>query len=182
MTDVEDEETINPSDFSSIDVGIKEVKEIFNREEERASTLERKITGLLAVDTILITVLSTMGDLNVIVKGVVIFVAGLSVLQCIRALSTFEYKRPFKKAKNVSAYISLEKEHARYEIFKLYIKSIRHNKSVNARRYTLFQWALRFTLLSLLLLVILPSIIFVIDGFSAPQAGESGNTATLFRE
>lgn len=167
---------VDTSNFDSSNLGLEEARRLFEQEKDRANTVETKILGLLAIDTILITVLSSIGNIGQVIKSIVILFAILSVVQAFRTLRSFEYKRPFSQPHNITAYISLSEKQFSFEVLMLYIESINHNKKVNARRYNHYRWGLWLAIFAITLFVLLTVVNFIGSNFVPPKTGNSSQS------
>ncbi|SEP25237.1 hypothetical protein SAMN04487948_12711 [Halogranum amylolyticum] len=68
-----------------------------------------------------------------------------------------------------------------YEIFKLYLVSVKHNRSVNDTRYEMYQTSLILILVAIVALVFLSFGEYFVSAFAAPKASsEAVNKSYMF--
>ncbi|MFC4541866.1 hypothetical protein ACFO5R_07980 [Halosolutus amylolyticus] len=154
-TDTDQEnEAINPDEFSSANIGLEETRRRFDLEEKRSDVIETKAGTIFALNAIIISAISLLEDIYTTSKIIIVVLAMISAVQALRVLRTHNYQRPMQHSRNISRYISLSQKEFEKKFIELYIESIENNKRINNDRIGKYQWALWLTVLTILIFAI----------------------------
>lgn len=127
--EIEDE-----SEFPSLDVALEEIRESYDVEQSRKSNIEVKIGGVIAVNALLISVITAVDTVGfpttVIVSLPALVSTGLGLL----ALRSREYAKPGPEPDEIFGYARREKPNSRKDFIQNYRQAIKQNHRRNNER------------------------------------------------
>lgn len=122
------------SEFPSLDVALEEIRESYDVEQSRKSNIEVKIGGVVAVNALLISVITAVDTVAfptaVIVSLPALVSTGLGLL----ALRSREYAKPGPEPDDIFAYARRDKPNSRKDFIQNYRQAIKKNHRRNNER------------------------------------------------
>jgi hypothetical protein len=122
------------SEFPSIDVALEEVRESYGVEQSRKSNIEVKIGGLIAVNALLISVISAIGTLGFLTSVIVSLPALVSTGLGLLALRSREYAKPGPEPNDIFGYARRDKANSRKDFIQNYRQAIKQSHLRNNER------------------------------------------------
>lgn len=144
----------DPSKFESIDLALTELRRRYDDEERRRVAIEDKSNRLLALDAVLIPLITGFSSLdNLLVTSAVILllISGIMILIGVRGR---KYARPLSEIGHVYAYADDSNSEFAAAFAQLYKEAIIHNESKNNQKYRFFNLSFSLTGLAVLLEII----------------------------
>jgi len=127
--EIEDE-----SDFPSLDVALKEIRESYDVEQSRKSNIEVKIGGVVAVNALIISIITAVNTVGVPTAVIVSLPALVSTGLGLLALRSREYAKPGPEPDEIFGYARRDKPNARKDFIQNYRQAIKHNHRTNNER------------------------------------------------
>jgi len=146
------------SEFPSLDVALKEVRESYDIEQSRKSNIEVKIGGIVAVNALLISMITVVNTMefptSVIVSLPALVSTGLGLL----ALRSREYAKPGPEPDDIFGYARLDKSNSQKDFIQNYRQAIKQNYQKNNERMRTLTICFWLTGTAFLLVVSVPVI------------------------
>lgn len=163
---------------SAIDVTLEEVRRRYDDEERRRAAIDTKITGLLALDAVILSVMAIGSDATSIAPiwqaASVAFVLG-SIGVVIHQLGGTEYDRPIEDLNYFSTLTVDPSEGVKGEFLNQYVGSIETNQATNDRRFDLLRLGIALTGLGLAIFLLASLGVFdLLAACVAPPGGGGG--------
>lgn len=122
------------SEFPSLDVALEEVRESYGVEQSRKSNIEVKIGGVVAVNALLISVISAVGTLGFLTSVIVSLPALVSTGLGLLALRSREYAKPGPEPNDIFGYARRDDANSRKAFIQNYRQAIKQNHIMNNER------------------------------------------------
>lgn len=162
----------------SIDVVVEEVRRRYDDEERRRESVDTKITGLVALNAVILSVMAIGSEAAAIpvlwqLLSIAPVIGSVGVL--LHQLGGTEYKRPVRHVSRFSAFAERPEDAVKEAFLNKYLGSIKKNRATNDRRFDLLQVGIALTGLGLA--VFLLASLGVLDAIAAclaPPGGAGG--------
>jgi hypothetical protein len=159
----DDRDVIDPSEFPSLELTLKEARRQYDDEEIRRDTVENKIGIVVTVDALLISFGALFNQgLPSLLLVVILIPALVSAGLGLHAIRSRNYERPGKNIWDFYDYSEYDDVGAQREQLLLdYVSATSGNKKKNDPKFGIFNICIKLTFTSLALLLIIP----VVDEF-----------------
>lgn len=127
--EIEDE-----SEFPSLDVALEEVRESYDVEQSRKSNIEVKIGGVVAVNALLISVITAVDSVGFLTAVIVSLPALVSTGLGLLALRSREYAKPGPEPDDIFGYARQDKPNSQKDFIQNYRQTIKQNHQRNNER------------------------------------------------
>ena len=127
--EIEDE-----SEFPSLDVALEEVRESYDVEQSRKSNIEVKIGGVVAVNALLISVITAVDSVGFLTAVIVSLPALVSTGLGLLALRSREYAKPGPEPDDIFGYARQDKPNSQKDFIQNYRQAIKQNHQRNNER------------------------------------------------
>lgn len=138
--------------YPSIDVALEEARRRYDDEERRRDSIDTKITGLLALDAVIVSIVAIGSDASAIAPRwqvvSIAFVLG-SIVVVINQLGGTEYERPVKHLSMFSGAADDPSIDVKGQFLNQYVGSIQTNRATNDSRFDLLRLGIALTGLGL---------------------------------
>lgn len=142
--------------FPAIELTVEEAQRRYDDEEQRRTALESKTSMVIGINALVISLVSSFGQLDIAVRIIVLIPALVSSFIGLRLLGIRDYARPGKDIDQFYQYARQEHDGLLDTLLVSYIETIEENTSKNDRKVTKFQHAYKLSFLSLLLIALTP--------------------------
>ena len=159
----DDRDVIDPSEFPSLELTLKEARRQYDDEEIRRDTVENKIGIVVTVDALLISFGALFNQgLPSLLLVVILIPALVSAGLGLHAIRSRNYERPGKNIWDFYDYSEYDDVGAQREQLLLdYVSATSGNKKKNDPKFGIFNICIKLTFTSLALLLVIP----VVDEF-----------------
>jgi hypothetical protein len=159
----DDRDVIDPSEFPSLELTLKEARRQYDDEEIRRDTVENKIGIVVTVDALLISFGALFNQgLPSLLLVVILIPALVSAGLGLHAIRSRDYERPGKNIWGFYDYSEYDDVGAQREQLLLdYVSATSGNKKKNDPKFGIFNTCIKLTFTSLALILVIP----VVDEF-----------------
>jgi len=127
--EIEDE-----TEFPSLDVALGEVRESYDIEQSRKSNIEVKIGGVVAVNALLISVITAVDTVGIPTAVIISLPAIVSTGLGLLALRSREYAKPGPEPDEIFGYARRDKPNSQKDFIQNYRQAIKQNHLRNNER------------------------------------------------
>lgn len=127
-------EAPNPSEFESIGLALAEFRRRYDDEESHRTALENKAGGLLALDAIVLSIISQWRSASAAFLGVAVILLFVSGIVSALSIRGREYAHPFRAPGHIYAYADQPSSVFEGEVAELYKLAIEQTVEVNKEK------------------------------------------------
>lgn len=144
---------VDVQEFESLELALEEIRRRYDDEENRRNAIETKISGLLALDAILLSVVGVGSLIDSQQRILVVILLLLSAIIAWFGLKPQEYKRPISNVRDYVRFAQDSKEEFQSYFLEKYLVALHYNEKSNEKRYSRFNTASIMTMVSVIFLV-----------------------------
>lgn len=159
------------SKFPSLTIALTEIRRRYDTEQTRKSQLETKISAVIAVNALLISLAGTIETAQTFTTIVVLLPSLLSAGLGLRDLNAQRYLQPGPDIDELFGYAREKTPNAQKKFIQNYRQAIKHNTEQNNGRVQTLRWCIYLTALSFILVTLSPLVDLGIEWLSVVFEG-----------
>ena len=121
-------------EFPSLDVALDEIRKSYDVEQARKSNIEVKTGGIVGINALLISVVSTVGTVGFAASVIILLPALSSTVLGLVTLRPRQYTKPGPEPNEIFAYARRDKTNSHKDFIQNYRKAINQNHETNNDR------------------------------------------------
>lgn len=146
------------SEFPSLSIALEEARRNYDTEQSRKSNIEVKIGTIIAVDALVISIVSVFGTMYIPTRLAILIPVVIAIGFALQAFSSREYLKPGPPVDELFGAARNDIMNTQKNFIQNYRQAIKHNAQRNSDRMKTLKKCFWLTVFSVFLLLLSPSL------------------------